>query len=70
MKGYTNITMFDKPYPPEKQAEGLAISQAIMGGHCDKCGFLPRCSTQNDFQFPLSAWCMKRKAEILREMEG
>lgn len=70
MKGYTNITMFDKPYPPEKQAEGLAISQAIVGGHCAKCGFLPQCSTQDDFMFPVFAWCMKRKAEILKEMEG
>ena len=36
MEDYTHITMFDRPYPPEKQAEGLAISQAIVGGHCHK----------------------------------
>lgn len=45
-KSYTHVTMFDRPYPPEKQAEGLAISQAIVGGHCETCGFLPQCSTQ------------------------
>lgn len=37
-----HITMFDRQYTPEKQAEGLAISQAIVYGHCDKCGFLKR----------------------------
>ena len=25
-KSYTHVTMFDRPYPPEKQAEGLASS--------------------------------------------
>lgn len=70
MEDYTHITMFDRPYPPEKQAEGLAISQAIVDGHCYKCGFFHQCSTQDDFQFPVFAWCMKRKAEILKEMEG
>ena len=34
-KSYTHIAMFDRPYPPEKQAEGLAISQAIVDGHCE-----------------------------------
>ena len=29
-----HITMFDRPYPAEKQAEGLAIHQAIVEGHC------------------------------------
>lgn len=69
MKDYTHITMFDRPYPPEKQAEGLAISQAIVGGHCHKCGFFPQCSTQGEtFRFPMFAWCMIKKAEILRDL--
>lgn len=68
-KSYTHVTMFDRPYPPEKQAEGLAISQAIVGGHCETCGFLPQCSTQKDFKFPVFAWCMRRKAEIMEKME-
>ena len=52
--------------PPEV----LAISQAIVYGHCDKCGFLPQCSTQGEaFQFPVFAWCMRRKAEILADMQ-
>lgn len=64
-----HITIFDRPYPADKQAEGLAISQAIVGGHCEKCGFLPQCSTQGEaFQFPVFAWCMRRKAEILRDL--
>ena len=68
-KSYTHVTMFDRPYPPEKQAEGLAISQAIVGGHCETCGFLPQCSTQKDFKFPVFAWCMRRKAKIMTKME-
>ena len=68
-KSYTHVTMFDRPYPPEKQAEGLAISQAIVYGHCDKCGFLSQCSTKGEaFRFPVFAWCMRRKAEILADM--
>ena len=56
-------------YPADKQAEGMAIHQAIVEGHCDKCGFLPQCSTQGKvFQFPVFAWCMRRKAEILADM--
>ena len=64
-----HITLFDHPYPVDTQAEGIAVSQAIMGGHCDKCGFLPQCSTLDDFKFPAFAWCMKRKVEILAQME-
>ena len=68
--GWKHITMFDRQYSPEKQAEGLAISQAIVYGHCDKCGFLPQCSTQGEaFQFPVFAWYMRRKAEILADMQ-
>ena len=64
-----HITMFDRQYTPEKQAEGLAISQAIVYGHCDKCGFLSQCSTQGEtFRFPVFAWCMIKKAEILRDL--
>ena len=63
-----HITMFDRPYPKDTQAEGLAIHQAIVEGHCDKCGFLSQCSTRDDFKFPVFAWCMRRKAEILADM--
>ena len=31
--GWKHITIFDRQYSPEKQAEGLAISQAIVYGH-------------------------------------
>lgn len=47
-----HITMFDRPYPEDKLAEGLAISQAIGGGHCDKCGFISQCSTDRNAQLP------------------
>ena len=65
-----HITMFDRQYTPEKQAEGLAISQAIVYVHCDMCGFLSQCSTQGEaFQFPVLALFMRRKAEILAGMQ-
>ena len=64
-----HITMFDRQYTPEKQAEGLAISQAIVYEHCDKCGFLSQCSAQGAaFLFPVFAVCMSRKAEILADI--
>lgn len=31
MDKWTHTTLFDRPYPPEKRAEGLAISEAIVG---------------------------------------
>lgn len=68
MSDWKHITVFDRPSPADKQAEGLAIHQAIVEGHCDTCGFLPQCSTQDDFKFPVFAWCMQRKAEILRNL--
>ena len=37
---WKHITMFDRPCQAEKQAEGIAISQAIVGGHCIECGFI------------------------------
>ena len=64
--GIKHITMYDRQYT----TEGLAISQAIVFGHCDKCAFLPQCSTQGaEFTFPAVAWCMHRKAEILADMQ-
>ena len=66
MSDWKHITLFDRPYPPDKQAEGIAIHLAVVEGHCEKCGFLPQCSTQSDFQFPPFSWCMIKKAEILR----
>ena len=65
MSSQKHVAMFDRPYPEDKQAEGLAIYQAVVEGHCDKCGFFSQCSTQDDFKFPEFAWCMRRKTEIL-----
>lgn len=67
MAEWTHITMFDRQYPPEKQAEGLAVQQAVVEGHCNRCGFLAQCSTDVNFRFPVFAWCFRRKAEILSE---
>lgn len=64
---WTHITMLDRQYPPEKQAEGLAVSQAVVQGHCLTCGFYRECTANSQFQFPVFAWCSRRKAEILTE---
>ncbi len=63
MDKWTHTTLFDRPYPPEKRAEGLAISQAIVGGYCDECVFLTKCITQRTFKFPASAWCIPYRAK-------
>ena len=62
-----HVTLFDRQYPAEKQAEGIAISQAELEGHCIKCEFDKKCMTDNRFEFPAFAWCMRRKVEILKD---
>lgn len=66
----TSITVFDKVYSKEKQAEGLAVSEAVAFGKCGECGFLKQCEDNRDFRFPVFAWCQQRKQQILREMGG
>ena len=70
MDKFTHITIFDRTYPPEKQAEGLAVSRAIVTGQCLQCGFLQKCSTDETFEFPVFAWCAQEKARILAEWNG
>lgn len=67
MSEWKHITMFDREYPADKQAEGIAIQEAVVEGHCDKCGFLSKCSTDGSFRPPVFAWCFRRKQEILKE---
>lgn len=62
---WTLTTMFDKPYSPEKMAEGRAISSAIVSGACNVCPHLPRCCTDSRFAFPADAACMKEKAKLM-----
>ena len=68
MSNLKRITMFDRPYPTDKQAEAITINLAIVEGHCDKCGFLSQCSTQSDLKLPPFSWCMAKKSEILRDL--
>lgn len=65
---WTHVTMFDQEYPVDKQAEGIAIQEAVVEGHCDKCGFLSQCSTDDSFRPPVFAWCFRRKKEILKQL--
>lgn len=65
LKGYQHVTLFDKKYPMDVQAEGIAVNHAVVFGHCDKCGFLKTCSTNENFKPPVFAWCQQEKQRIL-----
>lgn len=54
-KGWTHITTFDREYPPDVQAEGIAVHEAVAEEHCNRCAFI--------------AWCQARKKEILKSWE-
>lgn len=41
--GYNHITIFDQPYPEDKQAEGIAVSEVVATGRCNACGYLKQC---------------------------
>ena len=65
--GHTVVTIFDRAYPAETQAEGQAVSWAVATGACDGCRYLAVCSRSDGVTWrpPATAACMVRKAEIL-----
>ena len=63
------ITMFDKQYSDDVQAEGLGVAFAVATGACNECSCLPLCETDGAFVFPEDAPCMVRKREVLAEMK-
>lgn len=66
--GWTHVTIFDREYPPDVQAEGIAVQEAVAEGHCNSCTFIARCESDNTFRPPFFAWCQARKQEILKSM--
>lgn len=70
MSDWKHVTVFDGHYPIDKQAEGIAVSVAVAEGHCNKCGFLPKCSVEDSFRPPIFAWCTRKKHAILKEWRG
>lgn len=60
------ITISDKPYPHEKQLEGLAVLWAIVSGSCNHCKYLPECMMRGKIRFPADAACMVKKAELVK----
>ena len=66
---WKHITILDRPYPKEKQAEALVVQMAVVEGYCDKCGFLPKCCSDIGFKPPVFAWCSQQKNRILKEWE-
>lgn len=65
-----SVTVFDKPYSAEKQAEGLAVSWAVQTGACLMCEHLQNCESNRNFVFPEDSPCVKRKGEILEQLNG
>ncbi len=65
-----SATIFDKPYSKKKQDEDQAIAWAVANGKCALCKHLKVCRNYAYFVPPGGAACMKKKAEILRSMEG
>jgi len=64
---WKQITVFDRAYPPEVLAEGLAVNEAVVLGECDRCVFLKQCSSDSSFKPPVFAWCFRRKSELLEQ---
>lgn len=60
-----DITLFDRPYPRDKQIEAIAIHQSVVTGECFKCQDYKVCSAGGTFKFSLDNPCMKRKKELL-----
>lgn len=67
MSEWQHVTIFDKEYPIEKQAEGIAIQRAVAEGHCEVCGFINMCSSNENFKPPVFAWCFRAKADLLKK---
>ena len=51
----------------DQQAEGIAITIAIVSGKCDICPHIALCSTDDNFKFPEDAFCMGKKRELRAE---
>lgn len=64
-----NIVIFDKPYSLEKQAEGMAVVEAVVKGWCENCCLRFRCECDPDFVFQPVCPCTIRKKELLEEMK-
>lgn len=61
------IVFFDGVTHGDKQAEGIAISEAVVNGKCNNCPFLKECQSNENFKFPEPAWCYQRKMQILKD---
>lgn len=68
--GHTVVTVFDRAYSPETQAEGQAVSWAVATGACNECGYLATCSRSDGVVWrpPATAACMIRKQELLHTL--
>ena len=67
--GIKHITMFDRQYTPEKQAEDWQSLRPSCLGIVTSAPFATMLDTGAEFTFPAVAWCMHRKAEILADMQ-
>lgn len=59
-----HIVVMPQGLSRSKICEGLAIHRAVVSGECDRCAYLPDCSSDNSFKMPADAYCMKEKARL------
>lgn len=59
------ITQFDREYPEEDTIEGIAVAQAVAFGKCCECRYYKQCGSDDVFQFPPDAWCMRLKKKMM-----
>ena len=51
----------------DKAMEGMAIYLAVTSGECERCPHLALCRSDDGFVFPSEAYCMKMKAQLIRQ---
>lgn len=50
----------------EKRAEEIAVVSAVLSGRCEICSSYYECMSNEHFEFPSDAYCMRQKDIILK----
>lgn len=58
------ITAFDREYPKDVQAEGIAVHEAVAEEHCNRCAFIARCVSDDTFRPPFFAGARHAKRKF------
>ena len=52
----------------EQEAEGLAVTAAVLSGACDRCPYLSECEAQTLAAFPPDAWCSQKRESYVTQL--